>query len=110
MPLEIIFICNTVHSESITEFISACVIDQDTAQVISFNPGADLAHLLALAGLFPSVSQAKKNGFSRSLKNGWDWFDFGKKKISVLILNSTPWNHLPILEQNKLFESEDYEE
>jgi len=46
----------------------------------------DLAKLMAIAGLFSSASQARKNGFGKPVE-GFYSMTFGKQKTKIWILN-----------------------
>ena len=46
-----------------------------------------MCHLLHFAGLFPSVSSARKNGWNKPIPSGFSEFTIGKRKKKVFILN-----------------------
>lgn len=48
-----------------------------------------MAHILHQAGIFPSVSQARKNGWNDPIPNGFNILTVGKKakKKTIFILN-----------------------
>ena len=46
-----------------------------------------LCHLMHFAGLFPSVSAARKNGWNKPIPDGFSEFTIGKRKKKVWILN-----------------------
>ena len=46
-----------------------------------------LAHVMHAAGLFPSVSEARRNGWDKPIPPGFSEFTVGKKKKKVWILN-----------------------
>lgn len=46
-----------------------------------------LAHFMAEAGIFPSVSQARKNGWNKEVPKGFNQFIVGKKRSMITILN-----------------------
>ena len=52
-----------------------------------FTDKETLAHLIQKAGLFPSVSQAKKNGWDKPIPKGFSHFVVGKKKFNIYVLN-----------------------
>lgn len=54
---------------------------------VEIQDGWIMAHLLHHAGLFPSVTQAKKNGWDKPIPSGFDMFVVGKKKITITIWN-----------------------
>ena len=52
-----------------------------------FNDTHTLAHIMHWAGIFPSVSQARKNGWHKPIPFGFSEFIVGKTKKQVFILN-----------------------
>ena len=46
-----------------------------------------MAHVMHLAGVFPSVSIARKNGWNKPIPDGMSEFTVGKRKKKVWILN-----------------------
>ena len=46
-----------------------------------------MCHLMHFAGLFPSVSAARKNGWNEPIPEGFSEFTVGKGKKKVFILN-----------------------
>jgi hypothetical protein len=46
-----------------------------------------MCHLMHFAGLFPSVSAARKNGWNTPIPAGFSEFTVGKSKKKVFILN-----------------------
>ena len=46
-----------------------------------------MAHIMHLAGVFPSVNIARKNGWNKPIPDGFSEFTVGKKKKKVWILN-----------------------
>jgi hypothetical protein len=46
-----------------------------------------MCHLMHFAGLFPSVSAARKNGWNNPIPDGFSEFTVGKGKKKVWILN-----------------------
>jgi len=46
-----------------------------------------MAHILHAAGIFPSVSQARKNGWNTPIPNGFNIIVAGKKRKEIFILN-----------------------
>lgn len=45
-----------------------------------------MAHVMAQIGLFPSVSQARKNGWNKPIPDGFTDFRSGKNKVRITIL------------------------
>ena len=54
-----------------------------------------LAHVMHVAGLFPSVTSARKNGWNRPIPNGFSEFTVGKGKKKVFILNEIKMSKAP---------------
>ena len=46
-----------------------------------------MAHVMHMAGVFPSVGIARKNGWNKPIPNGFSEFTVGKAKKKVWILN-----------------------
>lgn len=59
------------------------VVDTPLAPI---QPGDLLAHLLARAGLFPSVGEARRNGWARPIPPGFSQHRVGRRGV-VTILN-----------------------
>jgi len=54
---------------------------ENSFKLSDFSEGALMAHVMHKAGIFPSVSQARKNGWDRPIEVG-QW-SVTKKKIKV---------------------------
>ena len=54
-------------------------------KISDFPENAVMAHVVAAAGIFPSVSQARKNGWDKPLVAGE--FQVTKKKIRIIVLD-----------------------
>ena len=48
-----------------------------------------MAHVMHLAGIFPSVNIARKNGWNKPIPGGMSEFTAGKNKTKIWILNLT---------------------
>jgi hypothetical protein len=46
-----------------------------------------MAHVMHVAGVFPSVSIARKNGWNKPIPDGFSEFTVGRRKKKVWILN-----------------------
>jgi len=46
-----------------------------------------MAHIMHAIGVFPSVGQARKNGWNKPIEDGWTDIIVGKLKREVTILN-----------------------
>jgi len=53
-----------------------------------------MCHLMHFAGIFPSVSAARKNGWNKPIPNGFSEFTVGKGKKKVFILNEIKMSKL----------------
>jgi hypothetical protein len=75
--------------EDITLFLGPFRTATETtpAETVSIIPEHwTLAHIRHAVGAFPSVKQAKANGWNRPIPNGFSDFDVGKRKIPVCVL------------------------
>lgn len=52
-----------------------------------FQPTETLAHIMHRAGIFPSVGQARKNGWNKEIPIGFSEFKVGKKQTEIFVLN-----------------------
>lgn len=78
-------------------FISALVLEDDkelffgpldgTEEFIVIESHWIMAHILHAIGIFPSVGQARKNGWNKPIEDGWTDIIVGKLKREVTILN-----------------------
>jgi len=48
-----------------------------------------MANILFKIGIFPSITQARKNGWNKPIPNGFSEFKVGKNKRMITILNLT---------------------
>lgn len=55
--------------------------------ILTFFPHEMLCHLMFRAGLFPSISQARKNGWNKPVPDGFSDYVVGKNKHHVWVLN-----------------------
>ncbi len=56
----------------------------------TFDDSAIMAHLVAKAGAFKSVGDARRNGWDKPIPEGYSDHTIGKRKIQVNILNKHP--------------------
>jgi hypothetical protein len=61
---------------------------EETDKFIVIQPEWIMAHLVAGAGIFKSVGDAKRNGWNKPIPNGWSSFTIGKLKHKLFILNA----------------------
>lgn len=52
---------------------------------IDIQDGWTMAHIMAAAGIFPSVSQARKNGYNRPIPDGFTDLRAGKLRKRITI-------------------------
>lgn len=61
--------------------------------VETFDDHAGMAQIVSRSGLFPSASQASKNGWNKEIPPGFSVVEHRKKKRKIFILNVFPgWN------------------
>lgn len=51
-------------------------------------PEWTMAHVMHAAGLFPSVGQARKNGWAKPVPPGYSQYTVSKRKVRVYVLNA----------------------
>lgn len=64
--------------EKYEEELDRGMFDDDATILPLEETDISMAHLLARLGKFPSVSQARKNGWDRPIPRGWSEFTIGK--------------------------------
>ena len=89
MMSEVNFVSLNVSTEEMELF----GFDDEPAVVLKDN--WMLAHVMHVAGLFPSVSAARKNGWNKPIPNGFSEFTVGKGKKKVFILNEIIMSSAP---------------
>lgn len=57
---------------------------------IVFDDTWTMADIVTTAGIFPSKTQARKNGFDKPIPVGWTQLVMTKRKIKIFILNFFP--------------------
>jgi hypothetical protein len=60
-------------------------------EVHEFDDSWCWAHVMAKIGVFKSVSEARKNGWNRPFKQGFQQETVTKNKILVTVLNKSEW-------------------
>lgn len=60
--------------------------DKDDGPFQAIESGWSLAHVMHRAGVFPSVKQAKSNGWDKPIPKGFEMFIVGKKKLNVFTM------------------------
>ena len=89
MMSEVNFVSLNVSTEEMELF----GFDDEPAVVLKDN--WMLAHVMHVAGLFPSVTSARKNGWNKPIPNGFSEFTVGKGKKKVFILNEIKMSSAP---------------
>ena len=56
---------------------------------IEIQPRWTMAHIMHAAGIFPSISQARKNGWDKDIPYGFSSHRVSKKRYLITILNIT---------------------
>jgi hypothetical protein len=59
----------------------------ENQEINVFDENSNMSHIMFTAGIFPSVSQARKNGWNKPIPNGFSEFVVGKRKTKITILN-----------------------
>jgi hypothetical protein len=67
------------------EVFFAPVTGDDT--FIRIEGNMNMAHVMVAAGIFPSMSQARNNGWNKPIPKGFIDFRAGKSKTRITILN-----------------------
>lgn len=60
--------------------------DHEELTVVRFDDKTTIAHLMAQAGIFKSVSDAKRNGWFRPVPDGYSQFVVGKARNKITVL------------------------
>ena len=86
-----------IHEDLIDSDLDPFFAPFDGAEeFITFNDNANIFTILALAGVFPSATQARNNGKNmlpklgledEKIPSGFSDFVAGKKKVSIVVLN-----------------------
>ena len=54
---------------------------------ITFDSGWTMAHIMHAAGIFKSVTEARKNGWAKPIPKGFQALSVTKRKIKIYVLN-----------------------
>lgn len=71
------------------------------AECTTFTDAWTMANIVVHIGLFPSLTQARKNGYDKPIEQGWSDLTMGKKKLRVCILNWHPCNDMVFPEDDE---------
>jgi len=86
--IDIDFIRKDISQKEIDLFLGPIDDEQDQETFI-LNEKLVIAHFMAIAGIFPSIGQARKNGWDKPIPPGFSQFVVGKKRSMITILNIT---------------------
>lgn len=81
------FIKSATEAEDLDLFFGPVCEDD---KVIRIEDGMIMADIVALVGLFPSKSQARKNGWNYPIPLGFSDMRVGKNRTRVTIFNERP--------------------
>lgn len=81
---EIHFVSKSTKIEDIDIFFGPLVGNETIFEILS---GEKLCHLMFRAGVFKSVSDARRNGFDLDIPYGYSEYKIGKLKKRIYILN-----------------------
>lgn len=59
----------------------------DTDVFLPIEPHYKLCNLMGLSGIFPSIGQARKNGWDLEIPKGYSEYTVGKLKKRIWVLN-----------------------
>lgn len=62
-------------------------IEADDGAFVELQDTWLLAHVMHQAGLFKSVSDARRSGWNKPIPSGFSQFSVGKNKFNIFILN-----------------------
>ena len=62
-------------------------LDKDDKFTTFGDPITNMAHIAHIMGIFPSVTQAKKNGWDKPIPRGFSIHQHKKTKRNIFILN-----------------------
>ena len=83
----------TAEFNFIARHVSAADIEffgfNDASNCFHIEDNWIMAHVMHLAGIFPSVNIARKNGWNKPIPGGMSEFTAGKNKTKIWILNLT---------------------
>lgn len=85
-PIDFDFIKINTSEKDKNLFLGPIDEDQSTVE-FEINDKLRIAHFMAKAGIFPSVGQARKNGWDKPIPPGFSHFVVGKMKSKITILN-----------------------
>lgn len=86
MKNEINFVAPDVSGDDRSLFLGP--FDPEDGPFIEIEPQWSMAHIMHAAGAFPSVGQAKKNGWDRPIPGGYSEHTVGKRRLRIFILTS----------------------
>lgn len=84
MRHEINFVDPSVSDEDKLLFLGP--FDKEDGEFVDIQPDWTMAHIMYRAGIFPSVKQAKSNGWNKPISLGYDENIVGKRGLRVITL------------------------
>jgi len=78
------FISPNIDEKDLELFFGPLISDDS---FVTIQPNWLMAHITYRAGLFQSISQARKNGWNKPIPSGFSEHIIGKKRIHVYIFN-----------------------
>jgi len=78
---------NFIHRDVAQKDIELFGFEDDASSAVELEDSWMMAHVMHAAGIFPSVGQARKQGWDMSVPRGFWMKEIGKKKLRVCILN-----------------------
>ena len=85
-PIDIDFVRKGTSKKDIDLFLGPINNDQEIIE-FELNDKLTIAHFMAQANIFPSISEARRNGWNKPIPSGFNHFIVGKKRKSLTILN-----------------------
>jgi hypothetical protein len=83
--LEFNFVSDKVSDADIELFMGP--LEPSDGPFVRFPDNWSMAHVMHSAGIFKSVSEAKRNGWDKTISQGFQALTVTKKKIKIFILN-----------------------
>ncbi len=60
--------------------------DEEDGEFVDIQPEWIMAHIMCRAGIFPSVKQAKSNGWNKPIPLGYNEVTVGKRGLRIITL------------------------
>jgi len=85
-PIDVDFVIKGTSKSDINLFLGPVNEDQKIVE-FEIHDKLMIAHLMAQANIFSSISEARRNGWDKPIPTGFHHFIVGKKRKSLTILN-----------------------